>query len=403
MNNKLILLPFLFLFSIINAVPQSTNNTEDVLVVKTIKSPSFEITFEYNQYGKVISEIKEADDDYNSYECEYEYDIKGNMVHFTKHLLYSSIMEENSYNEDNQMIEKKCYTDYGSGFKYLQKKNYTYQNSLLSTIVVQNITSNGQIFNGIKQEYVYDETLKLVQIIENDWINSEWLHINTYSFEYNEMGDILYYSLESSSVKYWRYKFSYNDRGEVVERSYHFGLVDGWNNNPSQKYVYHYEPLEEEENFLMPNFYNFDEDDIIIPWFHSQKKLIKDEYWMEECSYPLHLTEVSNYNYQLITIEIPEEEEEEDDETGICNFLENNVLVYPNPTTGELRMENGEWNKGINSLVVEIYDIYGRNLLPRTSYLAPHTSLDITDLATGIYFLKIYTEQGIITKKIMKK
>ena len=403
MNNKLILLPFLFLFSIINAVPQSTNNTEEVLVVKTIKSPSFEITFEYDKFGKVTNETKNAEDHYNSYECEYEYDAKGNMVNFTKHLLYYSIMEENSYNEDHQMIEKKCYTDYGLGFKYLQKKNYTYQNSLLSTLIVQNITSNGQIFNSTKQEYVYDETLKPVQIIENDWINSDWLHTNTYSFEYNETGDILYYSLESSSVKYWRYKYSYNDRGEVVERSCHFGLGEGWNNTPSKKYVYYYDILEEGENFLIPNFYNFDEDDVIIPWFQSQKKLIKDEYWMEECSYPLHLTEVSNYNYQLITIEVPEEEEGGEEETKICNYLENNILVYPNPTTGKLRMENGEWNKGINPLVVEIYDIYGRNLLPRTSYLAPHTSLDITDLATGIYFLKIYTEQGIVTKKIMKQ
>jgi len=49
--------------------------------------------------------------------------------------------------------------------------------------------------------------------------------------------------------------------------------------------------------------------------------------------------------------------------------LSNQITVYPNPTTGELRIENGEWRtaapvgassaKLINN--VEIYDVYGRN------------------------------------------
>jgi len=69
----------------------------------------------------------------------------------------------------------------------------------------------------------------------------------------------------------------------------------------------------------------------------------------------------------------------------------NNFVIYPNPANNVLYVTMGH-DKGINPLVIEIYDIYGRNLTPHTSYLTPHTSLDISDLPTGLYFVKIYTE-----------
>jgi len=91
---------------------------------------------------------------------------------------------------------------------------------------------------------------------------------------------------------------------------------------------------------------------------------------------------------------------------GIASVeLSNQITVYPNPTTGELTIElrqaqlpNGQLT--INN--VEIFDIYGRNLTPHTSYLTPHTSYDLTVFPAGIYFLKITTENGVVTKKVIK-
>ena len=98
-------------------------------------------------------------------------------------------------------------------------------------------------------------------------------------------------------------------------------------------------------------------------------------------------------NYITVTPEVSIAEQDARDE----------ITVYPNPTTGELRIENGENNKGINPLVIEIFDIYGRNHTPHTSYLTPHTSLDISHLSSGIYFVKITTEAGIVVKKVVKE
>jgi hypothetical protein len=74
------------------------------------------------------------------------------------------------------------------------------------------------------------------------------------------------------------------------------------------------------------------------------------------------------------------------------------IAIYPNPTTGELRMENGELR--INN--VEIYDIYGRNV-SQFSILHSPFSINISHLASGIYFIKIITETNEIVKKIVKQ
>jgi len=79
--------------------------------------------------------------------------------------------------------------------------------------------------------------------------------------------------------------------------------------------------------------------------------------------------------------------------------LSKHITVYPNPTTGELTIDNGQLT--INN--VEIFDIYGRNVTPHTPYLTPLTSYDLTVFPAGIYFLKITTENGIVMKKVIKQ
>ncbi|MCL1850105.1 MAG: T9SS type A sorting domain-containing protein, partial [Bacteroidetes bacterium] len=77
---------------------------------------------------------------------------------------------------------------------------------------------------------------------------------------------------------------------------------------------------------------------------------------------------------------------------------ENNIKVYPNPTTGELRITNYK----LRITNVEIFDVYGRKILSHTAHRTPNTVLDISDFSTGIYFVKITTEKGIMNKKIIK-
>jgi len=91
------------------------------------------------------------------------------------------------------------------------------------------------------------------------------------------------------------------------------------------------------------------------------------------------------------------------------NQNETTVHIYPNPTTGQLTIDNGQWTTaapvGASSAKlitnVEIFDVYGRKVLePPLTVLQ---SYDLTVLQSGLYFVKIETETGIITKKIIKQ
>jgi hypothetical protein len=92
--------------------------------------------------------------------------------------------------------------------------------------------------------------------------------------------------------------------------------------------------------------------------------------------------------------------------------------IYPNPTRGELRVESGE----LRVESVEVYDVlgrkqkaesrmqnaensYGLTVLPSYGLdsVLPSYGLDISHLPTGVYFLRIQTENGVITKKVVKQ
>jgi len=74
------------------------------------------------------------------------------------------------------------------------------------------------------------------------------------------------------------------------------------------------------------------------------------------------------------------------------------ITVYPNPTTGQLTIDNGQLTiKG-----VEIYDAFEKKQLSIVNCPLSIEIIDISNLPAGIYFVKITTETGIITKKVIK-
>jgi hypothetical protein len=73
------------------------------------------------------------------------------------------------------------------------------------------------------------------------------------------------------------------------------------------------------------------------------------------------------------------------------------ITVKPNPTTGQL-VVSGQ----LSVVSVEIFDIVGCKLSHFTFHNSP-IEIDISHLENGMYFLKIQTEKGITTKKIVKE
>ena len=83
---------------------------------------------------------------------------------------------------------------------------------------------------------------------------------------------------------------------------------------------------------------------------------------------------------------------------GINNYtLDNAVTVFPNPTTGIIQIKNAEWRMEN----VEVYDAYGKLL--NVMSVNDHTAtLNLNDYAKGTYFVRVMTERGVVTKRVVK-
>jgi hypothetical protein len=75
------------------------------------------------------------------------------------------------------------------------------------------------------------------------------------------------------------------------------------------------------------------------------------------------------------------------------NLLNDKIIIYPNPVVDLIHI-----NTSLTILEVEIYDVLGKRL---NFIKLNNRKIDMTRANKGIYVLKIKTEIGIITKKII--
>ena len=83
---------------------------------------------------------------------------------------------------------------------------------------------------------------------------------------------------------------------------------------------------------------------------------------------------------------------------GVEDILVPNVTIYPNPANDKVYIET---EAEIEEIVV--YDVYGRIQNLRNSETQQlSNSVDVADLNSGIYFVKVKTENGNVVKRIVK-
>jgi len=87
-------------------------------------------------------------------------------------------------------------------------------------------------------------------------------------------------------------------------------------------------------------------------------------------------------------------------ELDIEDILFAEVNIYPNPTTGELRIDCGE----LIAKNVEIFDLMGKNRINESKPQSENVwILDISHFSTGVYFVRISTANGEMVKKMVKE
>ena len=84
---------------------------------------------------------------------------------------------------------------------------------------------------------------------------------------------------------------------------------------------------------------------------------------------------------------------------GVGDYaLEDNVTVYPNPTKDVVNVQCTMNN--VQS--VEVFDVFGK-LITTTNVIDNLTRINVSDLAPGMYFVRVATDKGAVTKAFVKK
>ncbi|MBO7445635.1 MAG: fibronectin type III domain-containing protein [Bacteroidales bacterium] len=87
---------------------------------------------------------------------------------------------------------------------------------------------------------------------------------------------------------------------------------------------------------------------------------------------------------------------------GIENWLEKSVTLYPNPATEMVNVEISDANIMITG--VEMYNVYGQivEAFHGTS-LQGRATLNVSGLADGMYYVRVTTDSGVVTKNFVKR
>jgi len=109
-------------------------------------------------------------------------------------------------------------------------------------------------------------------------------------------------------------------------------------------------------------------------------------------NFTVQATNSSGYDTKALVIEI-------NGGVGIPEIKMLNIRIYPNPTTGELRIKSEELR--IENIV--FFDVFGRKLSVNKFSQQSEVMINISHFLPGTYFMKIQTEAGETLKKVVKK
>jgi hypothetical protein len=86
---------------------------------------------------------------------------------------------------------------------------------------------------------------------------------------------------------------------------------------------------------------------------------------------------------------------------GISSWMENSVKVFPNPANDVVNVQCTMYNVQLGA-DLHVFDVYGK-LVQTVPMTGETTSVNVSNLADGMYFVRVTTEEGAVTKPFVVK
>ncbi len=298
------------------------------------------------------------------------YDERGNVIridffqYYENEWIFPSYVTY-TYDDSNHRLTRTNYNDWGSGFELQGIYTYFYDGDLLTNY---EMTLGGMLL--MRGTYTYDVNGNCTQCLEeyNDaWGGTGWSNSALATYTYDASGNC---TNEESS--YW-------ENGWVPDSSIERVFDD--NGNCLQR-------VKHSDGMIVDRVrYNYDEvctiDNVIMP-YHPEPNYKWEQFAHRPISYAWEtvndgsqLVYVCDYIFEYRTFEgIPQNDIPTSDM----------MTIYPNPTQDEMTLSL----EGLRRY--EIIDMNGQNVKQGQARGNRHT-IDVSDLASGLYLVKAYNGQ----------
>jgi hypothetical protein len=309
---------------------------------------------------------------YIAYKIEYAYDGSQNMISETniqwwpqQNLWMNSNKYEYTYDSSNNMIQELYFLwDYGSSDWYhaTTKSDYGYDgsNNLISEIWSD--WDGNDWVNNEKFEYTYSAGGNLISDIGSDWTlpNGPWVYVykDTYSYDANE---------NRTLGNYYEWLSGSNDWSIYYKDEFIFDLAYGINDIVAPILSLDFIGMSYDDTVVVFNnmvigYRGFEYENPI--WVDTDKVI----FYYSNYSNPLNINDAK---------------------------VSESIKLYPNPVHEVLTI-----NSEIPLNRVEIYSLLGKKVTEVKSHF---DAIQVNNLSNGIYILKIDSDKGSATRKLIKK
>ena len=77
-------------------------------------------------------------------------------------------------------------------------------------------------------------------------------------------------------------------------------------------------------------------------------------------------------------------------------------LVFPNPTTGTIKIHDATYRQHDN-VKVAVLDVFGNTVVAPKVFTGGDFSVVLPESASGVYFLRIFSDNETVVTKILKQ
>lgn len=326
---------------------------------------------------------------------EYAYDVNNNLIRQTQFNSINNPSYKSEYTYDsNQNMILEIYSEWNPGenkwmYTYKDELTYDSSNNLIQELYFWwNFGSNDWDLANSKWDYVYDSSNNLILEILTTWDGNYWVNQNKFEYTHDSEGHItsetesLWNVVSDDWVYYYKDEYAYDANYNRTIGNYYEYTLNTWSIYYKDEFTYDfaYGMNDIVAPILLLDFIGMGYDETVLAFNNMVIGYSGSEFvspnWIDTDKSTFYY---SNYNPLNINDAI----------------VSKNIKLYPNPVHDVLTI-----NSEIPLNRVEIYSLLGKKV---TEVKTHFDAIPVNNLSKGVYILKIVSDKGYATRKLIKK